>query len=144
MGIYYGYSLFRKNKGFLGCDLKPDDSEPNLSEHVLGRISVVKKGYRIAIEVRSYLSIEDKVKCYIHELLHAAYHYNWMLDDNRPTGNKYINPYSIKFYPTVDAEEDAMNRDMEIIYQTQPRLVERLKKDLREAFIDINEGMKSL
>lgn len=130
MGVYYGYSLFRKSKGFLGCDLKPDESEPNLSEHVLGRISVVKKGYRVAIEVRKYLSTEDKIKCYIHELLHAAYHYNWMLDDNRTRGNKYINPYPLKF--NYQQEEDAMNKDMEAIFQLQPRLVERLQQDIEE------------
>src|SRR3989344_6534832 len=133
MGTYYGYSLFRKRKGALIDNL----NYPETPQAALARISCPSywPDCLVAIEFRRYLSLEEMVKCYIHEILHCAYHYAFILDDNKLRGCKYINPYPIKLSPSE--EENAMDQDMETIYQMQPRLVERLRKDLVEAFINL-------
>src|SRR3989344_5110872 len=129
MGIYYWYSLFRKRQGALIDNL----NYLRIPQAALARISCPSywPGCLVAIEFRRYLYLEDMVKCYIHEILHCAYQYDWILDIKK---KQRSTPY---YFFSKDIDEEDIDKEMEEIYQMQPRFVERLRKDLEEAFINL-------
>lgn len=107
MGGYAGYSLFRETQGKLVV-------ERFMLSH--GLIHIDGTGQPTIILNRSD-SLEEQVKTLIHELLHLSDENLKLLGERLDLGHP---------------EEQRLEREMEQIYLSQPRLVDHLRKKISE------------
>ena len=111
MGIYQGLQFFKRNNGCL--DLFPlDDCDGELNYCCDD----------IFIHINSDNSLEDKVKTFIHELIHLVPE-NWMywcyLMDN------YIDD------KLVDEFEESVENETQMVYESQPILINYLREKIQ-------------
>lgn len=110
--IERGYSLFRKHRGklylcplFKGC-----------------KGSLSKFGDEYFIEIKKYLPHREKLKTYIHELLHLGLEYKELQENGFRKG------------PPIGLEE-AIDELSEVILNTKSELVRCLRFDVERAII---------
>jgi hypothetical protein len=112
MGFYQGYNRFKGADGKLRITYITLD----------GMINIEEFGQPI-ITIKSTLSLEEKVKTFIHEILHMTDEYWQYLGQNLDLDHP---------------AEKKVESEVQVIYDSQPHLVEYLKKIIQE-----NQGKKS-
>jgi len=121
MGIYYGYSLFRKHKGRILLLNLPN----NKRKVIYGVLSRLDAKY--IIEINKNISNEEKLKTYIHELLHLGLEY------------KELQKHGFSKGPRSGLEVE-IEKLTEVIFQMQSGLVRQLRFDLERALLSKNHS----
>jgi predicted metallopeptidase len=116
MGIYHGYSLFRKHRGRIIFR----KFSRFKGKTIYGALCRIEDDY--VVEINSHVSWNQRLKTYVHELLHLGLEYDG-LDRNW-----------FSRCPKKGLEED-IEKLVDIIIEMQPKLVRHLRFDLERIYL---------
>lgn len=124
--IYYGHSIFRKHNGRIIFTEFPRYK----GKTIYG--GLVRIGSEYIIDINKHVSWNQRVKTYLHELLHLGLEYPHLEEDIFSRGSRPGLENTIKNGKVVLGEIDSL---VEVILKTQPRLVRYLRFDLERAYL---------